>query len=189
VGTVTRGAAAHLAEHVRGHADQGEEQLERVAAAALREHCFELPAVLASLAAVVLDVGRVWRLVEDQPVDRKPCSDGVEGEGRTRGMSVDRGPAAGPGDQRGEVLDLALDGVGQRVAASAASPPVIVDDRKVAGEMLGGRSHPGRVTAGACDQDQRRSGAHLLEGDERGVGRHCLGERGCMVRLLGRHAM
>jgi pimeloyl-ACP methyl ester carboxylesterase len=84
---------------------------------------------------------------------------------------------------------IVSDYVGQRVPAVAAAAPVVVDHGEVAGQILGGRSHPGRVACGPADHDQRLSVAHLLERDERAVRRHHLGQRMCMPpRLFGCHA-
>jgi hypothetical protein len=71
-----------------------------------------------------------------------------------------------------EVLDLALDGVGRRVAALAATAAVVGVDGEAIGQLGGERATgaEGAVTEGAVDQDEGRALACLLVGDKGPVG-------------------
>ena len=105
------------------------------------------------------------RLVEDQALDRQPGGGAVQRQSGARGVAVDGGRATGLRDQRAQVLDLALDGIGRGVGALAPATAVVVDHaeplRQLLGERLGRR--PGAEDA--ADQDHRRPFAEAIEGD------------------------
>src|SRR3954453_22061770 len=82
-----------------------------------------------------------------------------------RGVPVEVDRAADPVDQRGDVLDLPINRMGERVAAVPATSPVVVDGREVLAERLGRGTHQGAVARGAADGDEQRAGAEDLVGD------------------------
>src|SRR3712207_5545899 len=84
-------------------------------------------------------------------------------------MPVQVNRAAHPVDQRGDVLDLPLDCIRERVAAVAATSPVVVDGSEVLGERLSRRTHEGAVTGGTTDSDQRGPLPEDLVGDRGAV--------------------
>jgi hypothetical protein len=69
--------------------------------------------------------------VEDEPVHGQIRRDGAKHQGGARGVSVDVSAAGDRVDQRGDVLDVPVDVIGERVAAVAATAPVVVDGREV----------------------------------------------------------
>jgi len=102
------GGVAQLRDDVLGNADVlGLVELDRVAAATGGDQLGELLGQVGrrSWAALVDQEGR---LVERQLGDRQPVGGGVQGEGGAGGVAEDRRGSPGLGDERVEVLDLAL---------------------------------------------------------------------------------
>ena len=154
-----------------GHPHQPHEQLHGGAPAARRQQLVQLGHVggRSRRSAVVDDEGR---LVHGEPVDRRSVARRLHREHSAGGDAAHVRPSAGLADQRLDVLDLTLHGVGRRVAALPATAAVVGDHREAIGELrrqLAGR--PGLPPAQrAVDDDQRRPRAGALEGDRRSVG-------------------
>jgi hypothetical protein len=160
--------APGLLDHLPGGAGDPHEQGGRVAAAALGEQ----PGELVGVGAVTLGpaLGHVvGHLVYGHAVGRDPRRGGFEDQGATRRRPVQVCPPTRLGDERLDVLDLALHSVRRRVATVAPAPPVVV----VRGEPPGQPGREGRilraVDEAAADQDDGRSVTLPIEGDRRPV--------------------
>jgi hypothetical protein len=112
-----RRRAPSALDHLVGGADRPHEQLEGVTATALAEQRLQLRDVVPL--PLRRTVGHVVRhLVDGEPVDRDPRR-GLQRQRAAGGHAVQVRPSAGLDDQRAEVLELALQGVGQGVIAVA----------------------------------------------------------------------
>jgi hypothetical protein len=100
--------------------------------------------------------------VEDEPVHGQIRRDGAKHQGGARGVSVDVSAAGDRVDQRGDVLDVPVDVIGERVAAVAATAPVVVDGREVLAECSSRGTHQGAIARSTTDHDQGRAGAEGL---------------------------
>jgi len=96
-------------------------------------------------------------------------------------VAVDRRRTTDRGDQGGDVLDLALDGVRLGVAALATTSPVVVDHCAPLGQLLGERPGGLSVAEHAADHNEGWTGTEAVEG-QRGavVGRDVSGGHGCL---------
>ena len=105
---------------------------------------------------------------------------GLQGQGRARGRAVQAGRPTGRADHGVDVLDLALHRVGLRVAAGAAAPAVVVEDRELPGQDLGQGRIRGSIDRAAGDEDDGRAVTEPVERDRRAVlGGHVV--HGCLL--------
>src|SRR5215208_27087 len=163
---------AHLIHHLLRHPDGPPEVLERVVAAVF---CQQGPDVFGFLARSVLPVlvalGVVGRLVQDELGNRQTRGSRTEGEGGAGGVSVHRSRPSGLGDQRADVFDLPLESVRGGVAAVAPAPAVVVEHGEALGQFLGRRTGQSRVAQLPAHHDNRWTVAQPIEGDRGAVTR------------------
>ena len=150
------GRVGHALEDVLGHADAAIEVHERVAAPSGRD---ELVNLGTEVLALRFRLEGKRRLQQRELVDRKAIGGGPERQDRARREAVDVGRASGDPDDRGEILDLALNGVRQRVAALPAPTAVVGDGGEVGGEPLSQRRQEPEASeaAGGVHQDDGRA--------------------------------
>jgi hypothetical protein len=80
----------------------------------------------------------VRSLVDGELADLAAKSDGsLHGKGAARRVAVEERGAAGAVDQRLDVVDLPVHGIGRGVPASAAAAAVVAVDTEVSREQLG----------------------------------------------------
>src|SRR5215472_17208095 len=96
------------------------------------------------------------------------------------------GKAAGGADDGGEVFDLAIDLVWWRIAAVAASPPVVGINGEVGGQQLGQRCEGGACCECGGHQDKRRAVSGPVSGDGGAVSGCCLDHRNLLVSSCSR---
>jgi hypothetical protein len=104
----------------------------------------------------------VGHLVHGDPVDRQASRRGLHREGAAGRGSVQVGHAAGLGDERLDVLDLAFHRVRQRVAAVAAASAVVVVRGEMRRQFCGERGVLRAVDGTPADQDDGRSAAFAV---------------------------
>src|SRR5690349_387328 len=87
-------------------------------------------------------------------------------------MAIDRGHATCVVDHRGDIFDLALDGVGQCIAAVATPTAIIIIDGELWREALSQARGAKRTRIhSAADEDHRGARARLVKGDRRPIAR------------------
>ncbi|TDC33204.1 GNAT family N-acetyltransferase [Kribbella albertanoniae] len=126
-------------------------------------HHLEQHAVTESRAQVVSD--RIWHLPHGDRVDGRPCRGGLQRQRTARGRPEHVRRATSLRDQRIQVFDLPLHGVGLGEAARAASPTGIVVNREVLGESRCQGSVLGSVVQSAAYQDDSRAASLPVVGD------------------------
>src|SRR5205814_7681194 len=95
------------------------------------------------------------------------ASGSFQGEHRARGRTPEVRRAAGGSDDRIDILDLAGNGIGQRVATVAPTAAVVVVDGELRRQLLGESHVRPAVGRPAADEDQGAARAELVEGDRR----------------------
>lgn len=138
-----------------------------MSATALRQKLLDLGNVPPVPVRPVLVQG-VRHLVDREPVDRESCRRRLQREPATGRGAEHVGRPTGLRDECLEIFDLALDGIGWRVAALAAASPRVAVDREAV------RLRQERRVLRAVDdrptyQDQRRSPYVALVRDRRAV--------------------
>jgi hypothetical protein len=129
-------------------------------------------------------LGDVRRFVAEHLLHRRASGGGLVGERRAGGEPQQIHVAAHRLDDSSEILDLALGGVGQGVAALTSAATVVADhgvSTPVPGDCFGERAAWSEVTErhGSVDDDEHGTAAVALERDGRAIlARHGLGLRG-----------
>lgn len=161
--------SAHLHDDVSGDADGfGLEQLHRVTpAVGVDELGDPVREVRSNLLRVV---AHDWRLVKRQLADGRTVCGRLQRQHGAGGVPEHHRRAACLGDQRFEVLDLALDGVRQGVATVAPAAAVVGDHGEPRFELLGQGRAGEAVVERAGDEDDRRAVAGAVISDPGAVG-------------------
>jgi hypothetical protein len=114
----------HPGDVFNGHSDRLDQKtFPRPAAQAGRDQRGELIGEVGRRSPAA--IADVRRLVDGQPRHRYAGGRGLEGQGGPRGVTEHEHAAADPLDERGQVIDLALDRVRCRVGTRTAAAPVV----------------------------------------------------------------
>jgi hypothetical protein len=106
-----------------------------------------------------------WWIGEHQLREVQPGRGCVQGERGAGRVPVHEHRLACLGEQRGDVIDLALDGVGPGVLGLSAATSVEVVDGELPGELTCRWDVEAEISQRAPDDDQRGSGAAVLVRD------------------------
>ncbi len=147
--------ALGVGHELRGHAhDLGHEVLGGVAASTLGHHRLVLLDLIGRRPRRRID--DVGRLPERELGHRRARRSREQGQGGARGRAPQPGRATSRRDDRLDVLDLALDGIGQRVARVAATTTVEVEDAEVRGQDGRHAGIGAAIDGAAADEDDGR---------------------------------